>query len=196
MDKENKVERNILKNAYYMINLFENEKNKYYEDINNRSNSEEIKSEQMPNNTIISNLKLQKLMYFVEAYYMNKEDKNHLYDSDWSAWDYGPVNKDLYDHFKKYGSVEISLSQEEKNTIDDLPEINKECIKKIFEVFGEYNAFELVTLTHLPNSPWYEIKENNKYEFDKLNESIIDKEATKIWFKNTFGKILELETQK
>jgi uncharacterized phage-associated protein len=196
MDKENKIERDILKNAYYMISLFEDKKNEYYKDINNESNSEENKLEQIPNNIIISNLKLQKLMYFVEAYYMNKEDKNHLYDSEWSAWDYGPVNKELYNYFKKFGSVEISLSQEEKNTIDDLPETNKKCIKKIYDFFGGYNAFDLVTLTHMPNSPWYELKRTSKYDFNILNDSVINKKETKIWFKNTFGKILELETQK
>ena len=183
----NDVERDIIKNAYYMISLFENEKNNELSDISKAGNAEEAS-----NKAIISNLKLQKLMYFVEAYYMNKYNDNSLYNSEWSAWNYGPVNMSLYNYYRKYGSVEISLNENERNQINDLPPKNIDCIKKVYDVLGQFSAFDLVTLTHLKGSPWYEIKESNSYDFEKLNGSIIDKARTKEWFMNIFGKSFDL----
>lgn len=198
MDEKKDVGNDILINAFYMISLFENKKIEYYEkDDTSETGNEIIDNEQnvneRPNNTIISNLKLQKLMYFVEAYYMVKYNKNEMFSTNWSAWDYGPVSKKLYDYFKKYGSIEISLTPKENDLIDYLPIENKKVMDKVFEIFGNFNAFDLVTLTHLPNSPWYKIKSSYKFEFDKLNDSIISKKSIKEWFEGTFGKIFKEE---
>lgn len=198
MNEKKDVENDILINAFYMISLFEKKKIEYYEnDDTSEKGNESIDNNQnaieRPNNTIISNLKLQKLMYFVEAYYMVKYNKTEMFNTDWSAWDYGPVSKKLYNYFKKYGSIEISLTAKENDLIDNLPIENKKVMDKVFEIFGNFNAFDLVTLTHLPNSPWYKIKNSYKFEFDKLNDSIISKKSIKEWFEGTFGKIFKEE---
>lgn len=170
---------NIIINSLYMVSLFSIEKDK-------------------GKNISITNLKLQKLMYFVEAYYMTiySEDK-YMFSSSWNAWDYGPVNRELYDYFKKFGSMEIEITASEKETIKSLSQENKQCIEKIFEVFGGLSAFDLVTLTHLQGSPWSLINEANnvskRYNFENINESIISKEDTKNWFKKTFSFILDEE---
>ena len=211
MDGSKSIERDIVINAYYMISLFEASKKEMEEQSSNSlyfESNEEIKEKnsfnksdnnflnkivdnRLVNTTIISNLKLQKLMYFVEAYYMSKTGEKRLYDTEWSAWDYGPVNKKLYNYFKKYGSMEITLGEEEKSKIELLNSENKECIKKVYEVLGKFSAFELVTLTHLPDSPWDKLKNSGKYNFDKLNDSIIKKEETRDWFDKILKKFFE-----
>lgn len=168
----NEINHNIIKNSYYMIKLFTDE------------------------NKEITNLKLQKLMYFVEAYYMVKNNpESYLYDSEWSAWDYGPVNVDLYNHYKKFGSLAILLSDENKTFGEQLPATNKKYIKDIYNLFGDLSAFQLVTLTHLKGSPWYKIYTYNQeakvYNFNQLNSSIISKEETKEWMKQQFSFIFE-----
>ena len=170
--KDKRINRDIIENSYYMINLFNEEKKQ--KDLS------------------ITNLKLQKLMYFLEAYYMvENTEEEELFNSEWSAWDYGPVNRELYNHYRKFGSMEISLNAREIAKGDNLPEINKKYIKKIYELFGGFSAFELVTLTHLNDSPWDRLYKNNerlnKYDFEKLNDSIIPKKETKEWFKNKFN---------
>ena len=128
-----KINRNIKNNAFYMINLFNQKK------------------ERNPNKKIsVTNLKLQKLMYFVEAYYMVKNpDEDEMFNEKWSAWDYGPVCKELYDQFKVFGSIEITISEEESMIGDELSKENKKYIEDIFGIFGELPAFHLVTLTHM-----------------------------------------------
>lgn len=169
------IERDIIVNSYYMINLFY------------KHSDENIKF-----NISITNLKLQKLMYFVEAYYMvENQDERQLYYDNWSAWDYGPVNQNLYNYYKRFGSMEIHLTEEEKNMGESLSSINKKYIEKVYNIFGKLTAFDLVTLTHLPDSPWSKIHNRNKinkiYDFDTLNDSTISKEETKEWFSKRFN---------
>lgn len=169
--KNKAINRDIIENSYYMINLFD--EGKKQKDIS------------------ITNLKLQKLMYFLEAYYtVENPEEEELFNSEWSAWDYGPVNRELYNHYRKFGSMEITLNAIESEKGKDLPEINKKYIKKIYDLFGGFSAFDLVTLTHLDGSPWDKLYKNNeklnRYDFGKLNDSIISKKETKEWFKNKF----------
>lgn len=180
--KEKVINRDIIENSYYLINLF----------IENKAKDKNIS---------LTNLKLQKLMYFIEAYYMvENPDEDKLFSSSWSAWDYGPVNKVLYMYYKKFGSMEISLQTEEISIGESLPETNKKYIRCIYNLFGHFSAFDLVTLTHLNGSPWDEIyksnKTNNKYDFDKLNDSVIPKKETRDWFKTQFSFLFKKREEK
>lgn len=167
--KKEDINRNIIENSYYMISLF-------------YASSDETKEK----NTI-TNLKLQKLMYFVEAYYMVKNKKeSQLFDTLWSAWDYGPVNQKLYYYYKKFGSLAIKLTKIEEDVGVNLPLENKKYIEKVYNLFGALSAFELVTLTHLNDSPWSRIKNTKQYNFEVLNDSVIDKDDTKSWFEKKF----------
>lgn len=86
--EENKA--NIIQDAYYLI--------KKYND----------------NGKDLSNLEVQKLMYFFEAYYMNVYKVDKLYDCNFCAWAYGPVAIPLYKRFKKFGNEKIELTKENK----------------------------------------------------------------------------------
>lgn len=156
----------IVVNSFYMINLFEKEKEKY-----NYFN--------IPNNAIIQNLKLSILMLFSEACYMNKYNKE-MFDSDWFLWEGMFIqNKKLHNYFKKYGSLEIWLDTSEKAAINMLPQNNKEVMKSIYDIFSEYNTFELLTLTLAPGSPMHKLSDNHSL-------LKIDKEEVKEWFNKTF----------
>ena len=198
---ENPINRDILDNSFYMISLFENAKVKDYDDgIDKSSLSTPLAFDEggeeskdflyiRNNRKNITNLKLQKLMYFVEIYYMVKETyEKELFDSNWSAWDYGPVNQTLYNYFKKFGSLDIAITDDERKKGDAISSINKEYIQRVYRTFGGLSAFDLVTLTHLKNSPWYKIRNSNShhYNFQKLNDSVIDKKESVEWFKKTF----------
>lgn len=166
-DMDKKINRNIIENSYYMIKLFIDE------------------------NKDITNLKLQKLMYFVEAYYMVKNSSEpYLYESEWSAWNYGPVIPELYQEYKKFGSLPITITEEQKEKAENLPDKNKEYIESIYKILGDLSAFDLVTLTHLDGSPWSYIYKNQKYDFEDINnKSIISKKQTAKWFEEKFDFI-------
>ena len=58
----------------------------------------------------VSNLKLQKLLYFVQAYFMlEKKDHTPCFHEKIEAWDFGPVVPEAYQEWAKYGSCDIPL---------------------------------------------------------------------------------------
>lgn len=54
----------------------------------------------------VSNLKLQKLLYFIQAYFLIEKDKP-CFVEEIEAWNMGPVVKVVYNKFKQYGSTDI-----------------------------------------------------------------------------------------
>lgn len=98
----------------------------------------------------ITNLKLQKVLYFAQAYYLAKLDRP-LFNDKFEAWNYGPVVPAVYRKFKSYGSRSI-ISEKDESTLSDT---DKEIIKKIWDTFGGYSAGRLVEIVHA-HTPWKE----------------------------------------
>ena len=96
----------------------------------------------------ITNLKLQKILYFAQAYYLSKIGKP-LFSDSIKAWEYGPVVPEVYHKFKAKGSNPI-IGEEDKSSLSDE---NKETLKKIWGTFGGYSASKLVDVVHT-HTPW------------------------------------------
>lgn len=151
----NKIERDVIKNSEYIIHYFYNEGKKE-----------------------VTNLMLEKLLYFLEAIYMSLTDEDYLYvNQEFYVWDFGPVDKKIYNKYKIFGRMPIKL---DKNII--INEENKKYIEVLYKLFKDFSTFDLVNLSHSKESPWYKI--NKKYNGNLSEEKniIIEKEATKEWF--------------
>lgn len=98
----------------------------------------------------ITNLKLQKILYFAQAYYLAKV-KKPLFSEDIEAWEYGPVVPKIYRRYKKHGSNPLIA---EKDT-SALSFADRERIGVVWDMFGKYSAGRLVAITHA-NEPWKE----------------------------------------
>jgi uncharacterized phage-associated protein len=96
----------------------------------------------------ITNLKLQKILYFAQAYYLAKFDKP-LFNNTIEAWEYGPVVPDVYRKFKDYGGNPIISEKDESS----LSEKDKGILKEVWETFGGYSASRLVDISHA-HTPW------------------------------------------
>lgn len=101
----------------------------------------------------ISNLRLQKLLYFVQAKIL-VETGNPCFEDEMEAWEYGPVVPTVYEVYKRYGSLPISGKQNLSGIIDS--EIEK-YIGEILDYFSNTPTFELVQITH-NQTPWIEAK--------------------------------------
>lgn len=156
----NEIERDIIKNSEYIIEYFED------------------------NNREVTNLMLEKLLYFLEAIYMAITDENRLYEEEFYAWDFGPVNKKVYSTYKSFGKMPIKLNK--KITINSQ---NKKYIKFLYDLFKDFTAFDLVNLSHSENSPWYEINKEHNGEIEE--DIIIKKEDTKNWFSSIIIRSIE-----
>lgn len=98
----------------------------------------------------ITNLKLQKVLYFAQAYYLAKLGKP-IFSEKLEAWEYGPVVPEVYRKLKRNGSKPI-ISEEDKSTLADE---DKEILKKVWDSFGGYSASRLVDIVHA-HTPWKE----------------------------------------
>lgn len=105
------------------------------------------------NNLSVSNLQLQKVMYFA----MREQKDNHellsqMYDEPFYVWRYGPVVPSIYRKYKGYGSRAIIDSGEKDDTL---------------------NIFNSSILLLLEKEPFSLVEESHTHSFWKLNEDKI-----------------------
>ena len=134
---------------------------------------------------MISNLKLQKLLYFVQAYFLvQKKDSKPCFHERIEAWDFGPVVPVAYKEFSVYGAMQIPTinsyfeidkknyfnSKKKRYSDDNISKKDKKKINEVVDKFGRYAATTLVTLTH-SQTPWIEAYKKRKNR-EITNESL------------------------
>lgn len=97
---------------------------------------------------LITNLKLQKLIYYAQAWYLALYDEP-LFDDRLEAWISGPVQPEVYDRFKHYRWEPINDHPEPV----ELPEEIEEHLIEVIQVFGKYSASYLEIMVH-DELPW------------------------------------------
>lgn len=115
---------------------------------------------------IITNMMLQKFVYYIQAWFMAFYGRP-LFHEKIEAWTYGPVQKDLYNRFKSYGSGNIDFEVRLEDI--GLPEDIKEHIKAVIRVYGKYSAFELLNKTH-NESPWKNTPDGDTIDINKMGK--------------------------
>lgn len=103
----------------------------------------------------LTNLKLQKLLYYTQGHYL-AQTSNALFEDKVEAWKYGPVIPEVYHTFKACGSFPVTVFDVNYTAVE-ISEDVKNFIKDIWEKLGQkYSGSYLVTTTHAPNTPWAE----------------------------------------
>jgi uncharacterized phage-associated protein len=110
----------------------------------------------------ISNLSLQKLLYFSHGWFYSIYDQP-LIKNKFEAWQYGPVQRVIYEQFKPFGSEPIRKKRAKR--IDPLTgdlvlrphaiaEDHKAVIRAIWEKYERFTAGQLVNESHTEDGPW------------------------------------------
>lgn len=110
----------------------------------------------------ITNLKLQKLLYYAQGYYLaqnNLEQDNlaPLFDDEIQAWAHGPVVPNVYRKFSNYKFMEIT--EPSNDGFSGLTDCHKIFLDSIWEKFKYYSGKELEEKTH-KEDPWKDIRGN------------------------------------
>lgn len=104
----------------------------------------------------ISNLRLQKTMYFLQGEYL-AEKGEPLFDDVIEKWRLGPVTPSVYYNYNQFGSNPITEEKElyvTESTVEwksfDSTKLKdvQSFINKVIEALSEYGDFDLVELTH------------------------------------------------
>ncbi|MBC7625187.1 MAG: SocA family protein [Aeromicrobium sp.] len=96
----------------------------------------------------VSNLKLQKLLYYVQGWSLALDGKPAFPDR-LEAWVHGPVQPSVYGTFKSYRWNPIVEAQSPVTLPDDL----KSTVSSVLETYGADSGYELELRTH-QEPPW------------------------------------------
>lgn len=99
----------------------------------------------------ISNLKLQKILYFVQAVFLSQEGKA-CFDEAIEAWSFGPVVPAVYRRFRIYGSNLITGRHMPTDNYM-INSYDSNIIKSVIKMTRNYSAADLVEITH-HQEPW------------------------------------------
>lgn len=123
----------------------------------------------------ITNLKLQKLLYYVQGWHLGLYG-DAAFDEDLQAWVHGPVQPSVYHEYKQYRWNPIT----DEVAIPDLHKKLKRHIDNVLEVYGSDSAYELERRTHR-EAPWKDARKGIQRDQDCTN--VIKKKAMKDYFK-------------
>lgn len=98
----------------------------------------------------VTNIKLQKLLYFTQGVYLAKYNKL-AFEDNIIAWKYGPVVKDIYYKYSLYGAEPIITVKKYDSKISFML-IN--VIDIVLESFLDINQTDLIEEIIKPGSPW------------------------------------------
>lgn len=130
--------------------------------------------------SFISNLKLQKLVYYAQAWHLALHHQP-LFDEDFEAWIHGPVIPALYQEHKSFGWQPIL-----KEASPKLPTNIVEFLDEVAKVYFSCDGYELEEMTHI-EKPWNLARGN--LAMDAPSNGIIKKE----WMEEYYGARVEEE---
>ena len=130
----------------------------------------------------VSNKKLQKLAYYVYAWYLTIFGVS-IAEMRFEAWEHGPVCRKLYSGYKRYGWKNIP---EYKGFVLASDEDIK-FVESVLTVYGGYTAGELEEMTH-NEAPWQEARQRG---FRCSTADAIITEQSMITFYSTQSDIRE-----
>jgi uncharacterized phage-associated protein len=114
------------------------------------------------NGDVVTNLKLQKLLYYAQAWYMVNHGGKRLFLDDIEAWKFGPVTRDVYNLYKSYSRNPIN-EESCKDDITKLEPDDRKFMDEFLAEFMDYSALSLVNMIH-NEPPWQEaFDEQNPY---------------------------------
>ena len=109
-------------------------------------------------NRSITNLRLQKLLYFCQgAMIMNTTDNSLCFDDDIEAWDYGPVVPSVYYEYKVHYFLEIPYQKDFDSSII----ANKSIIDSTIDAASRFSNKTLVDISH-SQKPWADTYKKEK----------------------------------
>ena len=124
-------------------------------------------------------MKAQKLVFFAHGWYLARNDGQPLIYDRIEAWKFGPVIRSLYRDLASYGDQPITRRirtiefmeaaegfgwfESEPNIPPDDPagQRTRELLRDVWATYGRHSAGQLSEVTHLPGSPWDQVRQQN-----------------------------------
>ncbi|MBD5226811.1 MAG: DUF4065 domain-containing protein [Bacteroidales bacterium] len=138
--------------------------------VDNIANMLLISFENMEDGELLTNMKLQKMLYYQQGFHLAYFDEP-LFEEEIEAWLYGPVVKSIYTEYKRFGKKGIAGNHDTDFTF--VNDIELALFNEVNKVYGRYSAIGLMEMTH-KETPWNSVP---------IGEgSIITKDCIKAFF--------------
>lgn len=113
----------------------------------------------------ISNLKLQKLLYYSQGVHLAKYNRP-LFKDEIVHWPRGPVVIKVYEKYKQHGNQSLPIPEKVKN-FSKFSKEHKDSIKITYDFYGQYSAWVLSQKTH-QEAPWRDTEQGSS-----INQKLI-----------------------
>ncbi|MGG7049080.1 MULTISPECIES: Panacea domain-containing protein [unclassified Campylobacter] len=127
----------------------------------------------------ISNLKLQKILYFINMYYLVNRDRSLIDDNFFEAWQYGPVIEEVYNKYAIFVSNLIKV----RDMRDDIEPFLTEDINMLYnfiDKIANIPSWQLVDFSHTKDGAWDRVYKNGIGAYNIIPNAFIEDEARKI----------------
>lgn len=98
---------------------------------------------------LLTQLKLQKLMFYADAWHMALNDGVELIAEPFEAWVHGPVHRATYNRFSAHRWNPIPYTAPKPGLASAI----EAFLEDVYGVFGGFSGYELEQLTH-QEAPW------------------------------------------
>lgn len=115
----------------------------------------------------ISNLQLQKILYYIQKDYLSRDSL--AFSDAIEAWQFGPVVPNVYYYFCGYGAMAIDRIFED----DEINPTDRTIIERIVEAKRLLNPWDMVSETHRSNGAWAQTYRNGLGNHDVIPVSLI-----------------------
>jgi uncharacterized phage-associated protein len=102
----------------------------------------------------LTNLKLQKLVYYAYGYNLVRND-GQLFTDPLKAWKNGPVVPQLWHDFREHGSERLPVDETFRPS--SIPDDVREVLDEVWQTYGQLAAWKLRNMTH-EEPPWVEAR--------------------------------------
>jgi uncharacterized phage-associated protein len=122
----------------------------------------------------LTQLKLQKLLYYCQGYFLALSGQP-LFNESVSAWEHGPVVAEVYDLYKgEHGRGKYPINEAISGDPNRLSHEQQEICDEVLEIRGQFSAWKLREMTH-EEAPWIEA-------FQREPNSVISRESMLAFF--------------
>jgi uncharacterized phage-associated protein len=107
---------------------------------------------------LITNLKMQKMLYYAEAWHLVNFSGRSLFPEPIEAWEFGPVVPPVWQRLKQFGSMPIKYRNQGGQEEQEFSSRQLRYLQEFYRVFMPYTAHALVNMSH-NEAPWIDAHE-------------------------------------
>lgn len=125
------------------------------------------KQEQQQSGDLVTNLRLQKLLYFAQGWCLARYDKP-LFDAPIEAWKFGPVVREVYNKYNV--NLANGISSDARIASDALTAEEMELLLDVVRAYDGYSTKTLVDISHAPDGPWAKRGRSEEISTDEIKK--------------------------